>query len=426
VKNLRVKIFGVGTAGVTMLPHLAPADFAGAECCAINTDAATPTSTAFLLLETKLTRGLGTGGDPERGHQLAEEHYPRLREACSGADVVFLVAGLGGGTGTGVAPVLARAARETGALVLAFVTLPFECEGNRRRDQAQRGLEQLKTLADGVVCLPSQNAFKLLAEHATLLDTLRCTSQLLIAAMQGVWRLLKHRGLIEIHFAELCALLRERHGASCFATAEATGPTRTADVIAALSAHPLLDGGQALADAATVLVSILGGPDLAMADVNRVMASLNERCPAARVILGAAVAEEFRDRLAVTLIATRRTPDEPVPLNPARPAATESVTSAIATELLHPQPVERPASRIVPPAPALTAEQREQILARPGGKAPRVRPAGPRLKQGTLPLDIVNKGRFDKSEPTIHKGEDLDVPTYIRRGIALNENGGRN
>jgi cell division protein FtsZ len=340
--------------------------------------------------------------------------------------MVFLVAGLGGGTATGVAPVLARAARETGALVLAFVTLPFECEGNRRRDQAQRGLEQLKTLADGVVCLPNQNAFKLLAEHATLLDTLRFTSQLLIAAMQGVWRLLKHRGLIEIHFAELCALLRERHGASCFATAEAAGAERTADVIAALSAHPLLDGGQALADAATVLVSIMGGPDLAMADVNRVMASIHESCKTARVIMGAAVADEFRDRLAVTLIATRRTPDEPVTLNPARPAPTESATSAIETELLHPQPAGRPASRIVPPAPALTAEQREQILARPGGKAPRGRPAGPRLKQGTLPLDIVNKGRFDKSEPTIHKGEDLDVPTYIRRGVALNENGGRN
>jgi cell division protein FtsZ len=420
LKPLRVKILGVGTAGVTLLETMARADFPGAQFIAVNTDAATPTTAGFVSLETQLLRGLGTGGDPARGHQMAEEHFPRLREACSSADVIFIVAGLGGGTGSGVGPVVARAARESGALVLAFVTLPFACEGNRRHDQAQRGLEQLRTLADGVVCLPNQKAFQLLDQHATLLDTFRFTAQLLIEAVQGAWRLLKHRGLIEIHFEELCGLLRGPHGESCFATMEASGATRAGDVIAKLPGHPLLDGGQALADAATVLVSIMGGPNLAMAEVNRVMAGVSEHCKTARVIMGAAVAEHYHERLAVTLIATRPAPGELARLNAARPAATQSATSGIETELLHPSPVERPSSRSLPPAPALTAEQRERIVSRPPGPAARVRKTGSRMKQGTLPLDIVNKGRFDKSEPTIHKGEDLDVPTYIRRGVALN------
>lgn len=420
--NRRVKILGVGSAGVAMLEALPRADFAGAQFVALNTDAATPTTAEFVLLETPLLRGLGTGGDPERGHQLAEELFPQLCATCADADVVFLVAGLGGGTGSGVSPVLARAARAGGAVVLAFVTLPFACEGNRRDAQAREALEELKTLADGIICLPNQNAFKLLAENATVLETLRLTSQLLGGAAQGVWRLLKHRGLLEIHFEELCRLLRERHGESCFAAVEATGATRADDVIARLLAHPMLDAGRVLDEAATVMVSLVGGPDLTMSEVNRVMGCINERCAAANVIVGAAVVDDFGARLAVTIIAARRTAGEKLKLQATRPHHAETAApSALGFELLpEALPEERPESRLVPPTAPLTAEQREQILGRHVGKAARIRKAGPRLKQATLQLEIVTKGHFDKSKPTIHKGEDLDVPTYIRRGIALN------
>ena len=118
-----------------------------------------------------MLRGLGTGGDPERGRELAEGTIDRLKAACAGADVIFIVAGLGGGAGTGISPVLARAARESGALVLAFVTLPFDCEGNRRQRQAQQGLDQLRNAADGVICLPNQKAFKLIEEHSGFAET---------------------------------------------------------------------------------------------------------------------------------------------------------------------------------------------------------------------------------------------------------------
>ena len=416
-----VTIFGVGTAGVTLVELMAKDGFHGAKFVAANTDASVASMQAEKIwLEGKQLRGMGTGGDPERGRELAEEHFDRLKAACVGAEVVLLIAGLGGGTGSGVSPVLARAARESGALVLAFVTLPFNCEGNQRQRQAQQALDALRNVADGVICLPHQKAVKLLEENCGFAETFCASARVLIEGVRGVWRLLMYRGLIEIHFEELCAVLRERHSESCFATVESAGTTRARDAIEKLPAHPLLDGGEALKQADTMIVSLMGGPDLSMADVNRVMEDLSQQCRNARVIMGAAVDEAFRDRLAVTIFAARKRKHDGSKTAQSKAAEEETPASEFETELLHPSKPERPGSRLVPPLPALTAEQRNEILTKQTGKTARGRKTGPRMKQTTLPLDIVNKGRFDKSEPTIHKGEDLDVPTYIRRGVALN------
>jgi cell division protein FtsZ len=421
---LRVKIIGVGTAGSAMVDQLNREEFAAAGFAFVNTDSSGPSGpTKQILLDTTPVRGLGTGGDPERGRKLAEENFNQLKVLTAETEVVFLVAGLGGGAGSGVLPVLARAARESGALVLAFVTLPFDCEGNRRQQQAQQALAQLQLTCDGVLCLPNQKAFQLLDAKLSFLETFRATTRLLTEGVRGVWRLLMHRGLIQIHFEELCALLREQHGESYFATVEATGADRTTELLGKISPHPLLDGGQALAGAASVLVSILGGPDLSMADVNQLMQDVSARCPQARVIMGAAVDDNFSERLAVTLIATRPSAAALAKASaPKSPEVETPVTAAeFGAELLHPTEVERPKTRIVPPAPTLSLEQREEIISKHTGKASRTRKqTGPRMRQTTLPLDIVNKGRFDKSEPTIYKGEDLDLPTYVRRGVALN------
>src|SRR5208282_3480601 len=207
------KIFGVGGAGVGLLDALNGEDFAGAGFVAVNTEASSLAASSAALkihLETRLLRGLGTGGDPERGRAIAEEQFATLKTACEGVDVIFIVAGLGGGAGSGITPVLARAAKETGALVLVFVTLPFACEGNRRQQQAQQGLDQLKSVADGVICLPSQKTFKLIDENTSVLDTFRITGGLLLESVRGVWRLLTRRGLIQIHFDDLRALVHDR------------------------------------------------------------------------------------------------------------------------------------------------------------------------------------------------------------------------
>ena len=407
-----IKIIGVGSAGVTMLDLLNSADFAGAGFVAVNTDALALSSAAVKIqLETKLLRGLGTGGDPERGGAIAEEQFATLKTACEGADVVFVLAGLGGGAGTGISPVLARAAKEAGALVLGFVTLPFACEGNRRQQQAQEGLDQLKSVADGVISLPCEKTFKLIDENTSVLDTFRFTDGLLVESVRGVWRLLTRPGLIRIHFDDLCALVRDRHSESVFATVEAAGPARAREVVDKLIAHPLLDEGRALAESGAMLVSLMGGKDLTMAEVNRVMEQIGRHCERAQIIMGAAVDETLKNRLSVTVIAAKQNPmDMELPPLGGGGDTSETMTARGMTPRL--------GSRCGSPSPGLTPEQREQMLTQRGGG--RGRKGGSKMRQGQLPLAIITKGRFDKSEPTIHKGEDLDIPTYVRRGIALN------
>jgi cell division protein FtsZ len=412
-----IKIIGVGGAGVSLLDTLDGEEFAGAGFVAINTNAsslAAASATVKIHLETKLLRGLGTGGDSERGQAIAEEQFSTLKTACDGADVILIIAGLGGGAGSGISPVLARAAKETGSLVLAFVTLPFQCEGNRRQQQAKQSLEQLKSVADGVICLPSQKAFKLIDENTSVLDTFRITGGLLVEGVRGVWQLLTRPGLIQIHFDDLCALVRNRHSESSFAFVEARGAGRSREVVEKLLAHPLLDEGRALTDADAVLVSLMGGKDLTMAEVNRVMEQIGRHCEHAQIIMGAAVDAELKNRLSVTVIAAKH-----------NVAATESsVVSTLAAssgdqggQLMPRGATARSGARCSTSAPAFNLEQREQLLAK---NSSRPREAPSKMRQEQLSLAIISKGRFDKSEPTVHKGEDLDIPTFVRRGVALN------
>jgi len=385
-----VKIIGVGNAGITMLGRLDPAEFSVAQLAAINTDSSglgTCPAPVKIHLENKLLRGLGSGGDPDRGRALAEEQFSTLKTACEGASVVFILAGLGGGAGSGISPILAKAAREAGALVLAFVTQPFECEGNRRESQAQQSLEQLKSAADGVICLPSQRIFKLIDENTSLLETFRVTGGLLVEAVRGVWHLLMRPGLIQVHFGDLCALLRDRHAESAFAFVEATGAGRSREVVENILSHPLLDEGRALAESSAVLVSLTAGNDLSMAEINRVVDQVKRQCTTAQIIMGAALDPELKDKLCVTVIAARQD--------------SASAGTKILTE-----------TRTAGPS----TSTREVVVAR----TPRTRKSGNKPVQTQLPLTIVSKGRFDKSEPTKHNGEDLDVPTFIRRGVPLN------
>ncbi|HEY3761159.1 MAG TPA: cell division protein FtsZ [Verrucomicrobiae bacterium] len=400
-----VKMIGVGGAGVILADAMNSGEFAGASFAVVDTDAqslAASSATVKIHLETKLLRGLGTGGDPDRGRALAEEQYPVLKSACEGADVVFIIAGLGGGAGSGITPVLARAAREAGAIVFAFVTLPFAAEFGRREHQAQQGLEHLKAVADGVICLPNQKATKLMDDNTPILDTFRMTGSLLIEGVRGVWQLLMRPGLIQIHFEDVCALVRDRHSESAFAFVEASGPARSREVVEKLLAHPLLDEGKALASADAILVSVTGGKEMTMADVGRVTEQIGRYCNRAQIIMGAAIDPEMKNRLSVTLIAAK---------NGAPKIETAENAGAADTSGLG-----RRRGAEAPSTPALTMEQREHIVARHG----RGRRDKTKMLQTQLPLAIVSKGRFDKSEPTIHKGEDLDIPTYIRKGIQLN------
>jgi cell division protein FtsZ len=401
-RNFSIKIIGVGSAGVGVLRQLHQPATPGWAALALNTDPVTDME--CLPLDAKQLRNVD-GIDPAQTEAALAAVLPGLKEWCAGADVVFIVAGLGGKTGSAASHFAARVAKEAGALVLGFVAMPFEFEGGRRLRQAREGLEKLKAAADGVVCLPNQKIFKLVDDNTSVLDAFRMAGDLLAGAVQGARRLLAAGGLIDIHFEELCELLRGSHAESLFATAEASGPDRAGEVVEKLLAHPLLDGGRAMAGARTILVSLVGGPGLSLAEVNRVMEYIGGQCESAQILMGAAIDETFAGRLAVTVIAARR--------EEAKPTA----EAELHRQLLNPEETERPASRFVAPPPEMSPEKMAELA---GRRPARSRKNASRMKQQQLPLEIISKGRFDKSEPTVRNGEDLDVPTYIRRGLVLN------
>lgn len=408
-----IRILGVGGAGIKVVEHLLAAGMPAGNFTALDSE---PRSLAASSAQNKLsvTPPRAAAGCETIGPTLGFEAPPALESALTGAELIFIVAGLGGNTGTTLGPLLARAAKEAGALTLGFVTLPFDFEGTRKKQIAREGLDELLAAADGVICLPNQKLSKLIDGTTSFTEAFKLSNELLADAIRGIWRLRTHNGPVELHFEELCELLRDQHTQSAFAVAEAQGPNRSAEVLEKLLAHPMLEGGQILAEAESVLVSLLGGPDLTLADVNCVMEELSSKCDGAQVSMGAAIDESFRNRLALTLIAGRRSLDAPE--NGLRQrGSTESLNQQL---LGRSEP--KPESRFVPPPPVLPAERMAQMLIRQPGAGGRGRRSAPKLRQTQLPLEIISKGRFDKSEPTIHRGEDLDVPTYIRRGVSLN------
>jgi cell division protein FtsZ len=408
-----IRLFGIGDAGLNVLELLVQGGLSPDRCVAVNTGGVAVEQSGAahrVRLESKRLWGLGSGGDPERGRQAAEERAEGIKALCEGADVVFIIAGLGGGAGTGISPVIARIARSAGALVLAFVTTPFECEGTRRQLLAHEGAAEVREAADGLICLANQKIFKLIEENTTVLETFKIANRLLADGVLGIWRLLTLRGLLEIHFEDLLHLIQDRHSASTFAVAEASGAGRAELVLEKLFRHPLLESGEVLPGCEAILVSLAGGPGLTMAEINRLIEQIKTKCGNVQMIVGASLDEGFADRLLVTLIAVNRP----------EPVGTLRRREEFGAQLLDRGSPVKPNSRFLPPPPSLAPEQVQQLLTRNGNGRGGSRRNASKMRQGQLPLDIVSKGRFDKSEPTIHKGEDLDVPTYIRRGVPLN------
>ena len=386
--KFRLKIFGVGGAGGNALMRIAAAKLTGVGLIAVNTDLQTlagMTIAERIQIGSAVTHGLGAGGDSEVGTRAAQQDSERIQAAMQGADIVFITAGLGGGTGGGASPVVARLAKSQGALVLAVVATPFAFEGERRRQQALANLDQLKAQADAVICIQNDKLFKLAGEDASAVEAFTRGDEVVATAVQAIWQLLSRKGLVNLDFADLRSILGSKHCEGIFGHGEAKGATKARDAVKALLDSPLFDT-EALARADGVLVSILGGPDLTLTDVQRTVEPISRAASRAHVIMGAAIDEAYRGRLAVTVIvAANIAPRRSVSTTPARPL---------------------PGRQTVPARPVTEPEAAAKKKAPPP-------------KQETLPLEGVTRGRFDKSEPTLYDGEDLDVPTFLRRGISL-------
>ena len=399
----RLKVIGVGGAGCNAVGQIAGAiagnaqhPLAGIELVAVNTDTqalAGITGAEKLQIGSVITHGLGTGGDVELGLRAAQQDAERLEAIAQNTGIVFIVAGLGGGTGTGAAPVVARLAKEQGALVLAFVMLPFAFEGASRRQRAIAGLEQLKAQADAVICIPNDKLFKVVGDKATALDAFQRGNELVATGVQAFWQLLARKGLINVDFADLRHALGSKHSDGIFSFGTATGKDKARDAVKALMDNPLFDGGDVLGKAETVLISVLGGPDLTLADVQHAVEPISRAASRGQVTMGAAIDDAHVDRLTITVIAT---------------------VNVLTRRAVPTPPAARPASEPLNPAPTGAAPAPEPPPAKP---LPTKKDAQP--KQETLPLDNVSRGRFENSEKTLYNGEDLDVPTYLRRGVSL-------
>src|SRR5262245_34487373 len=306
IEGARIKVIGVGGGGGNAVNTMIAAGLPGVDFLAANTDAQalrTNLATIKLQLGEKLTRGLGAGGNPEVGKRAALEDVERLAEHLGGADMIFVTAGMGGGTGTGPAPVVAKVAKELGCLTVGLVTKPFVFEGKRRSKQAEEGLRELKAAVDTLITIPNQRLLAVAGRNSSIVDTFKKADDVLLQAVRGIADLITVHGLINLDFADVRAIMAEM-GMAMMGAAIASGENRAAEAAQKAISSPLLEE-VAIKGARGVLINITGGPDLTLHEVNEAASLIQEEADEdANIIFGAVVDESMGDEVRITVIAT--------------------------------------------------------------------------------------------------------------------------
>jgi cell division protein FtsZ len=447
-----VKVVSVGGAGLSALDRIVLDGLEKASVVAINTDVQSLTSSVAahkVQLGRSITRGLGTGGDPELAYDAAVESVDEIREALADARMIFVCAGLGGGTGSGAAPYVAQLAREAGALVIGFVTLPFTFEGKRRNAQARDALARLSEVCHSVICFENDRMGDLVSPQAGIHQAFAMADTTISQSVRSVVNLIQRPGLIRIGFDDLLAALRTHNGRCLFGFGEADSDNRAHDALTQALKNPLMDRGRMLADATNVLVQVAGGPGMTLSEVEVLMQELGRHVnEQTQILFGAVVDGRLGDRLTVTIISSLAAEDEDL-ISQIRDGGTSSSASAqppLQEEHHHPEPqiyiepepaamesapleesisFEEPvAAEATSPSPPAPSEPEPHTVAPPKKVAAQKEEKAPaekslHAKQETLQFEPVTRGRFEKSEPTIVEGEDLDVPTYLRKNIKV-------
>jgi cell division protein FtsZ len=299
-----IKVVGVGGGGVNAVNRMIDAGLRGVEFIAANTDAqALLMSDADLKLDIgrQLTRGLGAGSDPEVGRQAAEEHRGEIEEALKGADMVFITAGKGGGTGTGAAPIVAEIARSLGALTIAVVTRPFGFEGRTRAVQADAGIQKLKEKVDAIIIIPNDRLLTVSTEKTSMVNAFRMADEVLLQGVQGITDLITVPGQINTDFADVRMVLQNA-GTAIMGIGQATGDGRAVNAARGATTSPLLEAS--IEGARGVLVNIAGGTDLGLFEVNEAMEIIHGVAhPDANIIFGNVLDDGMGDNVRVTVIA---------------------------------------------------------------------------------------------------------------------------
>jgi cell division protein FtsZ len=381
-QTAKIRVVGVGGAGCNAINTMIAAALDRVHFVAANTDiqalAANDAATKIQIGET-LTKGLGAGANPEVGRQAALESRDEIAHALEGADMVFVTAGMGGGTGTGAAPVIADIARSLGALTVAVVTKPFHFEGNKRRKQAEAGLIELKAAVDTLITIPNQRLLGLGGQEMPLLETFKMADEVLLNAVQGISDLIQYHGYINVDFADVKTIMSDR-GHALMGTGRASGDKRAVTAMQQAISSPLLEDIQI--DGATgLLINITGGRDMTLQEVNEALTLVHDAADEeAEIIFGSLIDENVADEVKITIIATGFQHRGAEVRRPA-PTATHVVT------------------RQVPAAPAETTVLGP--VRAPRATAPEPRPLAPArpLKEPSLPVDE----------------DQFDIPTFLRR-----------
>ncbi|MDX1951554.1 MAG: hypothetical protein SFY81_05185, partial [Verrucomicrobiota bacterium] len=273
-RKFRAKAVAIGGAGSRVLEQLALQSAGGIETLAVHTNPRVLEPLNLkdkLLIGSEITFGLGAAGDPAVAQRCLESHTAAIAEFCQDADLLFVIAGMGGGTGSGAAPLIAQMGKSAGCLVLSVAILPFEFEGVRRNEQAESGLERLRQTSDAVLVLPNQKAQQLVNPKAGAGQAFLAMNQHIAEGVCAVWQMIDRPGLINVDFAYLYSILRGRHYSSVLATVKSSGPDCAKNLVPMLLEHPLMEKGVALKEAQETLVSIIGGPDMTILDINKIM-----------------------------------------------------------------------------------------------------------------------------------------------------------
>lgn len=396
-RNVAIKVIGVGGAGTNAVDRLKMESLERLQLAVVNTDHQALSSSPVqdkILIGMGTTRGLGAGGDPELGRTAAEDDREKIAKVLEGCDLVFIVAGMGGGTGGGASPIVADIAAEKGALVIAFVTLPFSFEGGRRLKQAEEGLSALRRVCDAVIPLPNDVLLQESADNETVLDSFARADEWIGRGVKAIWSMLSRTGLINVDFATLRQAFQNRGAKTLFGLAQGAGDNAAAEAIADLKLCPLLHTPEFSRKADRLLVNISGGTDLTLPRVNEIMSAIAEQFGRdSHIIMGAVIDEGMQGRVEISVLGTSD------------------------------MGVRGVAARRPVPAKARTLPQRpDEQAPRPEAAAAAAEPAvhGPKPTQEEFGFgEIETRGQFERTDRNLFDGQDLDVPTYLRKGIKI-------
>ncbi len=301
-----IKVIGVGGGGGNAVAHMVNAGIEGVDFICANTDAQALSSARVrtaLQIGCNITKGLGAGADPDIGRQAAMEDRDRIKEVIEGADMLFITAGMGGGTGTGAAPIVAQVAKELGILTVAIVTRPFVMEGGKRALIADQGLTELGKYVDSLITIPNEKLLAVLGGETTLLDAFRSANQVLQGAVQGIAELITRPGLINVDFADVRTVMSEM-GMAMMGTGTSSGEDRAREAAESAIASPLLEDIN-LAGANGILVNVTAGMDLSIGEFQEVGATIKEfASDDATVVIGTVIDPDMTDQIRVTVVAT--------------------------------------------------------------------------------------------------------------------------